>query len=364
MRADRYIRHGFTLAAIAALLAMTAYASAAAAGSAGLQRASLQGASGPAATPGWRVVKTFGPSASSVSGLLTAASAKDAWSVWTAPGLTLVERWTGSAWQPVPLPAKLDGYVHSVTVISASSASNAWLFNGTAKALRWTGARWQSQALPSWLSPAGSAAFSPDDVWVFGKGDYAARYNGHSWAKIRLPEAAAGVSAVAPDDIWALGSAVSYVMRWNGTAWTKVGLPLLPLPAGATVSYSNITGVGPKDAWLFRSISYSSSAFPTTAMMHWNGRAWLTVASPADIVGSLAPDGSGGLWADGIDINPGGFWLFYHLVAGHWIQVTPPGVFTHAPEVLTSIPGTRSLWATGSAISASGNYGVLLKYGP
>jgi hypothetical protein len=51
-------------------------------------------------------------------------------------------------------------------------------------------------------------------------------------------------------------------------------------------------------------------------------------------------------------------------VAGHWTTGYPPtGVDNHAPEILTWIPGTRSLWATGSAFSPKGYDGVILKYG-
>ncbi len=368
MRADRYTRHGFTLAATAALLTMTAYASATAATPASLQRP----AGTAAAAPGWRVVKTIGPAKGSVSGLLTAGSATDAWSIWTAQGLTVVERWTGKAWQRVPLPAKLDGYVNSAAAtgfMSASSAGNLWLFDGSGKALRWTGTKWLVQALPSWVSrPTGAAAFSPGDVWVFGTTAYAARYNGRTWAKVKLPEPAADVSAAGPDDIWALGPSLGFVMHWNGTNWATVRVPLPPLPSGATLSYSDITAVGPQDAWLVQTITLSSSPVPDTAMLHWNGRAWLTVVSPVDFAGSLVPDGHGGLWVAGIDLNPSGFWLVYHLTGGHWTDYgTLPGVIPQAQPYLTWIPGTRSLWAADQELNAASPgsyYGAILKYGP
>lgn len=208
--------------------------------------------------------------------------------------------------------------------------------------------------------------FGPRNVWAFGlggNGAYASHYDGHTWAKVTMPEAPVEVSAAAPGDIWALGTDDGFVMHWNGARWVTVGLEVLPLPYGATVSYSNITAVGPQDAWLMRTITDKSGP-PTTRMLHWNGKAWLTVASPADVIGSLVPDGHGGLWADGIDISPGGFWYLYHLAGGHWTQFTPPGVFIHSPEDLTRIPGTRSVWATGSNFNAKGYYGVILKYEP
>ncbi len=327
-----------------------------------------------AAAPGWRAVQTIGPATGNVSGLLTADSAKDAWSVWSGPGVTLVERSAGGAWSRIKVPGKLGADVASAVAIGASSASDFWLFDthDATAALRWTGARWTLQPVPSWVlrrDSSGavtvvSAVFAPRDVWVFslGAGAYAARYNGHVWAKVKLPAAPLGVSAVAPGDIWAYSSSISSVMHWNGKKWSAVGLPLLPLPSGAQVSYSSLTATGPADAWLVRTISLPAR-LPDTAVMHWNGRSWLTTAGPADIVGSMAPDGNGGLWADGIDINPGGFWNLYHLAGGHWTEYTPPDVNTHAPTPLTHIPGTRSLWATGSAFGPRGFSGVILKYG-
>jgi hypothetical protein len=372
MHAHRYTKRGLALAAAAALLITTAWAATAATAAPGgaIKRETI---GGDLATPGWRVVKTFGPDRRPVSGLLTAVSANDAWSAWSG-SISFVEHWTGGAWRPVTMPPKVAAAVWWPVSLGAAPGGEVWLFSAPnpTVAIRHTGGKWVLQPIPRWvLRPssgtisATTAVFGPGNVWVFslGAGAYAAHYNGHSWAKVAMPEAPDGVSAVAPGDIWAVGPDISFVMHWNGAKWVKVRLPLLPLPFGATVSYSNITAVGPRDAWLMRTISYKSTP-PSTAMMHWNGSAWLTVASPADIIGSLVPDGHGGLWADGIDINPGGFWFIYHLAGGRWTQFTPPGVFIHSPEYLTLIPGTRSVWATGSNFNAKGYFGVILKYGP
>ena len=186
--------------------------------------------------------------------------------------------WTGSAWTPVPVPAKLNDYVQSVVAIGASSASDFWLFGTyrTTEALRWTG---------------------------------------RTWTKVPMPEVPTAVS-VAGAGIWALGA--GYVMHWTGRSWATVRLPVLPLPSGDYAAYGDLTAADAKDAW-----------------------------------------------ADGIDINPGGFWLVYHQAGGHWTsgQILP-GVDAHSPTPLTRIPGTGSLWATGAAFGAKGFYGLILKYGP
>src|SRR5215472_6233861 len=381
MRTVGYTRRGLTSAATATVLStavlitavLTSVTLSATADTAATVASGGFPQAGSAKAAGWRVVKAIGPATGYLSGLLTEDSSNDSWSIWTGPGLTLVDRWTGNAWARVPLPSELGAYVQATVSLSASSPANAWLFgtHGTTGALRWTGAGWVLQKIPSWILRRGSsgtisarsAVFGPGNVWVFslGAGPYAAHYSGRSWAKVKLPAVPTDESAVAPDDIWALGTAS--VLHWNGTKWTTTGLPGPPLPTGATVSYSNLTAAGPDDAWLLRTISFPSR-IPVTVVMHWNGKSWRTVASPADIVGSIAPDGHGGLWATGIDVNPGGFWLLYHLVAGHWTTEYPPaGVDNHAPEILTWIRGTRSLWAAGSAFTPKGYYGVILKHG-
>jgi hypothetical protein len=362
MRTDRFLRRGLTLTAATALLTTVACTVA-------WTGAAATSAAPAAPVPGWRVVKTIGPDRNNVSGFLVADSARDAWSVWTGSGPAVVLHWTGSAWTPVPVPAKLNGYVQSAVAIGASSASDFWLFGtyGTTEALRWTGRTWVLQPIPAWVLrrvTVTAAVFSPGNVWVFspGAGSYAARYNGRTWAKVPMPEVPTAVS-VAGAGIWAL--AAGDVMHWTGRSWATVRLPVLPLPSGDYATYGDLTAADAKDAWVVVSIYDSSHALVNTILAYWTGTTWNLMRSPADILGWMAPDGSGGLWADGIDINPGGFWLVYHQAGGHWTSgQTLPGLDAHSPAPLTRIPGTGSLWATGAAFGPEGFYGLILKYGP
>lgn len=365
MRTDRYSRRGLAVAAVAALLTTAACTAAAA--------APVAATSSAAAVPGWRVVKMIGPDRNNVSGLLTSDSARDAWSVWTGSGPAVVLHSTGSAWASVPVPAKLNGYVPSAVAIGASSATDFWLFGTyrSTEALRWTGRTWVLRAIPSWvLRKAGgtvtatAAVFGPGNVWVFsvGAGSYAAHYNGRTWAKVPMPEVPADVSVAGSAGVWALG--VEYAMHWTGASWATIRLPVFPLPFGDYATYGDLTAADARNAWMVVSIYNSSHSLVSTVPAYWTGTTWQLLTSPADILGTMAPDGGGGLWADGIDINPGGFWLLYHQVGGRWTSgQAPPGVDVHSPTPLTRIPGTRSLWATGTASGPKGNYGVILKYG-
>jgi hypothetical protein len=333
------------------------------------------GARTVAKTSGWRVVTTVGPAGQDVSGTLTAHSASGAWSVWIGTHYTAVERLAGAEWTRVPIPAELTSYVRSAVAFDGDSASDFWLFNSyrANHALRFTGSKWTLQQIPAWVLPQRSgggglsavttSVFGPGNVWVFGldAGAYAAHYNGRTWAKVRLPAAPDEVSAVSPDDIWALLGDTAW--HGNGKTWTAIKIP--KAAGNPPETFGDLTVTGSNSAWVWRTIL--APRHQTEAdVLHWNGTSWRSVGgTPADIIDSVAPDGSGGLWATGVDVNPGGFNLFYHLTGGRWTEVNPPaGMWAQAPENLTWIPGTRSLWGTATGLTRKGADAELIKYGP
>jgi hypothetical protein len=327
-----------------------------------------------AKTSGWRVVATVGPVNGGVSGTLTADSVADAWSIWTGTHYTSVERLVGTEWTQVPLPAKLTSYVRSAVAFDGGSDSDFWLFNSyrANRALHYADGQWKLQQIPAWVLPQRSgggglsavttSVFGPDNVWVFGlgAGAYAAHYNGRGWARVKLPTAPEEVRALGPDDIWALHGDTAWY--GNGKTWTSTRIP--KAAGNQPETFGDLTVAGPDSAWVWR--TPAARGQQTAAdVLHWDGRSWQTVAgAPADAIDSVAPDGSGGLWATGVDRNPSGFNLFYHLTGRHWTEVNPPtGTLPQAPENLTWIPGTHSLWGTATAITRQGEHGEIIKYG-
>ncbi len=328
-----------------------------------------------ARTPGWRVVAAIGPYNEAVTGSVSADSATDAWSVWTGTAFTAVEHLTGTRWSRVPLPAALTGYARSAVAFGGDSATDFWLFNSRSptRVLRFDGAKWTLQPIPGWVlqRPSGgagpsvsAAVFAPDNVWVFGldADAYAAHYDGRGWAKMRLPAAPDAVSAVSPDDIWTLHGNVAWY--WNGRKWTANKIPRAA--GNPPQSFGNLSVTGPGSAWVWRTILVPGSrgrSRPAALERHVvaaRSRAPRPTSST-----HVAPDGSGGLWATGVDTNPGGFNLFYHLTRGRWHEVSPPsGIWDQQPAYLSWIPGTRSVWGTASGLTDKGNYGVIIKYGP
>jgi hypothetical protein len=324
---------------------------------------------------GWRVVAAVGPGNEAVTGTVSADSATGAWSVWTGTAFTAVERLDGTRWSRVPLPATLTAYARSAVAFGGDSATDFWLFNSRSptRVLRFAGARWTLQRIPSWVlqrQPGGggpsvsAAVFGPDDVWVFGlRADaYAAHYDGRGWARVRLPAVPDAVSAVGADDIWALHGNVAW--NWNGRNWTASQIP--NAAGDPPESFDHLTATGPGSAWVWRNVLVPGRPAEVN-QLHWNGTAWRRAGAgtPAGLIDSVVPDGSGGLWATGVDVSPGGFNLFYHLADGHWSQARPPsGIWRQQPESLTWIPGTHSAWGTATGLTSKGSDGVIIKYGP
>jgi hypothetical protein len=333
-----------------------------------------------AKTPGWRVIAKIGPFNKQVTGTLSADSPKVAWSVWAGQGFTAVDYWNGTAWKQVAVPAALTPYVRSAVAFDGYPSDNFWLFDSyrPTEAVRYTGSKWTLQKIPSWVLRMQSGGGGYDvtasasgqfDVWVFslGAGAYAAHYNGHAWDKMKLPETPLVVDAVASNEIWALGA--NEIMDWNpeNGGWHTMPFPLPPpgaLPAGS-LSYTDLTVSYPGGVWLVGTVTASEVAKDAWFVQHWNGKTWGFYRGPTIEVGSVAPDGNGGLWIDGINVNPSGFWLIYHLSGGKWTSVPlPSGVVPQSPLALSWIRGTASLWATAQGFGAQGIKTLILKYGP
>jgi len=111
-------------------------------------------------------------------------------------------------------------------------------------------------------------------------------WNGRTWSK-----SAAGPSGSDLLDVnvssatngWAVGDdakGFSLAMHWNGRTWKRVATPNLK-PNQLTNALQSVTAVSPTSAW---AVGYAEDLFnfDTTAIeMHWNGRAWSMMTSPA-----------------------------------------------------------------------------------
>ena len=237
-------------------------------------------------------------------------------------------------------------------------------------------------------SPAISAAavFGPDDAWAFGAlpdgRPYDLRYDGRRWAGVTLPAVlSGGPDALAPlsrDDMWAIATTPTTVgepaarqahvlLHWDGVSWQPAALPDLRLPAGESGVPSGVAAGGSRDVWVTGYV-VAKTAPVGAFLLRWDGTSWHRVGLPGPGLapGAVAQDGAGGLWLSAS--LPGGAASLYHYDGRRWTsqQVAAKKGYLTRLRALSLIPGTRSLWASGSLEPASpgaGHQAVILKYG-
>lgn len=355
-----------------------------------------------ASTPGWRVVQTIGSSSDATYMSLFAVSGKsNAWSTWGSCGPCGgsgpvqkygAERWNGSTWKPVTVPSSLTGGTQAIVAVGTSATADTWLFTAQQSA-RWNGHAWSVRTLPSWVvrgnlsgeTDVTPAVFGPSDVWVFSLGidslakhppAFAARYNGHTWAKVKLPAVPSTVAAVSRNDIWVLGirpNGTAPLMHWNGRSWRTLAVPkATDVPAHATEFVRDLAAAGPRAVWLQRDVEQGTAGARTLYLLHWNGRRWQRVYLhyPTSSVDYLAQDGHGGIWIVANGPKPRYRWYLYHRSSsGRWTRQAVPatkGTTLQELDGLSWIPGTTSMWADGQVLvpnSSEGVIGAIWKYG-
>jgi hypothetical protein len=276
------------------------------AGSAIALAAALVAAAAPAAgTPGakaappWTIVGT--PATAATATLLDSVAVVAPGQVFAAgytqnslPGAiewrTLVERWTGTAWQSMPTPdretAPAQDFLHGV---AGSSATDVWAVGQSATAVG------RSTSIP-----------------------LALHYDGQRWTIADVPDPSggtgAGMSAVVslgPADVWAVGTAYPFeaapaVYHYDGQSWTSTRLPI---PQGC--NGSNFTQLTALTATASGDL-YAGGDCPTKAgrvaiVLRRTGATWTTVArgpATSDLTGMTSTT-DGTVWAVGTQSVPG-----------------------------------------------------------
>src|ERR1700722_12399164 len=98
-----------------------------------------------------------------------------------------------------------------------------------------------------------------------------------------------GVAAASASNAWAVGAAGSdasgkvLMLHWNGKAWSRVTSP--KVLDGTAGELSALPVVPATDAWAAGVTGTAGSGKDHTLLLHWNGRAWSQVTSPAPFTG-------------------------------------------------------------------------------
>ena len=231
-------------------------------------------------------------------GLVTRfADVSGRWAVGQQGSSQIVERWDGSGWGVVAMPAVAGA--SALAAVSAPSDGEAWAVGsttptdgGAAQPLieHWDGTAWQVVPGPAVDGAALDGVWSTGtaDAWAVGTADgrpLAWHWDGSVWSALPSPEAfglpaLSAVAGTGPDDVWAVGTVGAAPQRrgvlehWDGTRWQ-----VSATPPGADVSVVSVRALGPGDVWAVGQYTPGAGASQPYAL-HWDGRSWHGTAFP------------------------------------------------------------------------------------
>jgi hypothetical protein len=320
---------------------------------------------------------------------VAATSARNAWAVGQAvdSGKTVILHWNGTAWKRVTSPTPKGG--GAMYAVAATSARNAWAVGGSdgppgqTEILHWNGTSWKH--VPSPTPKGGGALFgvtatSAHSAWAVGCAGNCFQgfggiktlilhWNGTSWKRVPSPSPGTGsslssVTATSAGNAWAVGctafcflssaSPHTVILHWNGTAWKQVASPG-PAKVGAL---NGVAATSASNAWAVGCAGHCFGPMATTKTMivHWNGTAWKSTASPSPAGNSLltavAATSASNAWAVGYtrDTNKTLILRWNGIV---WRQVPSPspGQFSELTGVAATSAGNA--WAVGSDLDGA-----------
>jgi hypothetical protein len=349
----------------------------------------------PPAHAAWHAWRAAGPERNEELRGVAARGPEDAWAVGyhektDGVDVPVAEHFDGTAWRATRVPGHAGaGELEAVLargradVWAVGSWNDAPAHQDRALAQHWDGARWREVPLPA--EPARRSAYplalAPGpggEVWAVGvtaqdrlatPRPLAYRWDGKRWASLPPAEPEtegllAGLAADGAGGLWAVGVAYGaggegrpLAEYWNGAVWRPVPVPHT---AGRGEALAGVTALAPDDVWAVGTSSPPDGAGTRPLVLHWDGTAWTRTKAP-DVAGqlhSVAPDGTGGIWAVGERENAATPAFSLHRAAhGAW-RVVPPATgkagegasffaVTHVPH---SAPSGPSLWAVGSTL--------------
>jgi hypothetical protein len=313
--------------------------------------------------PAWRVYLALHTASARLDDVI-ATGRQNAWAAGASgAGPPLVYRWNGTRWRAIARPGRSGS---AATSVAASSARNVWVSIASEAAVdHWNGHAWSrfSFGSPARVGINGLTTTGRKDVWAFAydsktRRQTAFHYNGTRWKGTRLPVSMGGgaaarlASASSRSNVWAWAYDAKrgawVALHFNGKTWRVIRLPARLLPAGRTVLPEQMLAESRSNVWGTVYATAGSSRGPVV-LVHWNGKGWRrgTGRLPAgSLAGPVAPDGHGGLWLAAQ--RPGGAGFLAHYRRGSWTESAIPGG-SASVTALTLVPGTRSLWGSGTA---------------
>jgi len=162
------------------------------------------------------------------------------------------------------------------------------------------------------------------------------------------------VAASSPGNAWALGQtwrtdssrSMPVILHWNGRAWRQVPSPA---PPGAFLNSVSVTS--PANAWVVGGYSADRSVGSTRPIaLHWNGSAWRRVPVPAGAAAELtgvSATSASNAWAVGGPLG-GTTGFVLHWDGSSWTQV-PSAPASAGEPIAVAATATDYAWLADSA---------------
>jgi len=317
------------------------------------------GAAVPGQTANWQIVEST--TATETGTGLGASVVSGPSNLWVFPGCGEALHYHDGQWREAPFPASTSTPIYAA---AASSPSDVWAFpfdNGssTQPVLFWNGKAWARSGQLSGVTNYGiyaAAAAGPDSVWA---SDHKSlwHFNGQAWTRSSLPFSLATMSAAPGGSLWATGTAgnTPVVAHLSGGYWTVTPMTRFlggPPAELCQLAMMDIYAQGADSVWAIGGQSCQDNGGGLAAVLHWNGSSWTAIRYHGNAgfggSGSIAPDGSGGLWISMTGGVPG-YGAMLHLTGGTIEQSALPKIDGVIPALeLETPPGGGPVFGVGS----------------
>jgi len=131
-----------------------------------------------------------------------------------------------------------------------------------------------------------------------------------------------GLAALSPANAWAIGysgrqyfNAKTLILHWNGRKWARI-----TTPAPVYGQLHAVDAISPDNVWAVGDTATANGSDPRDLIMHWNGRAWSRPSGFPALTGFLwaVAGTTAGAWAvGGADLTA----TVLHWTGGRWFVV-------------------------------------------
>jgi hypothetical protein len=225
---------------------------------------------------------------------------------------------------------------------------------------------------PGWLKSV--SVVSANNAWAVGlsalKSGLIFHWNGKRWSYLNVTGYFNGVAARSATDVWAVGATSQFsdsqplALHWNGRSWTRVPTPALKIGGYFTA----VAGSSAGSVWAVGLAGPGRGGIATAAQLleHWNGKRWTVQHFPSLPGGGqfsgVAALSAGNAWAVG---STGSQTLAEHWNGAKWSRwASPnllPGVGASTLSAVTVIAANNA-WAVGSVYLPDGSSRTLTAF--